>query len=148
MMNTLPPRLQEIVEEFALCSGQEKLEHLLYFAESLPSLPDWLKSRRGEFEQVHECMTPVFVYAHWENHRLTYYFEVPEDSPTVRGFAAFLAEGTKGATPETILGIPSEFYLETGLAQVLTMQRMNGLSAILGRMKRLAAGRLSDNAGL
>ncbi|UCG24473.1 MAG: SufE family protein [Chloroflexota bacterium] len=144
-MNTLPPRLQEIVEEFALCSGQEKLEHLLDFAENLPPLPDWLKSRREELEQVHECMTPVFVYAHMENGRLSYYFDVPENSPTVRGFAAFLAKGTEDVTPEALLGIPGDFYLATGLAQVLTMQRMNGLNAILAQMKRLAVDRLSKD---
>ena len=111
-MNTLPPRLQEIVEEFALCSNQEKLEHLLHFAEQLPPLPDWLKSHREELEMVHECMTPVFVYAHLENDQLDYYFEVPENSPTVRGFAALLAEGTRGATPETMLGIPADFFFD------------------------------------
>ena len=141
-MNTLPPRLREIVEEFALCSGREKLEHLLYFSDNLPPIPDWLESRSEEMQQVHECMTPVFVYAHWENGRLRFHFDVPENSPTVRGFAAFLAEGTSGATPESILSIPDDFHMETGLAQVLTMQRMNGFNAILARLKRLAADRL------
>ena len=145
-MNTLPPRLQEIVEEFALCVGQEKLEHLLYFAESLPPLPDWLASRREELEPVHECMTPVFVYAHWQNGQLSYYFDVPEDAPTVRGLASILAEGTTGATAEVVLSIPDDFYMATGLAQVLTMQRMNGMGAILTRMKRLAADRRQDDA--
>jgi len=141
-MSSLSPRLQEIVEEFALCVGQEKLEHLLFWAQSLPPLPDWLASRREELAQVHECMTPVFVYAHWQNGRLNYYFDVPEDSPTVRGFAAILAEGTWGVTPEVVLNIRGDFYLATGLAQVLTMQRLNGLNAILAQMKRLAADKL------
>lgn len=145
-MNTLPPRLQEIVEEFALCVDQEKLEHLLYFAEKLPPLPDWLASRRGEMEPVHECMTPIFVYAHRQRGHLNYYFDVPEDSPTVRGFAALLADGTSGVTPEAMLNIPADFYLATGLVQVLTMQRINGLNAILAHMKRLATDGLSNDA--
>ena len=141
-MNTLPERLREIVEEFALCVGQEKLEHLLYFSESLPPLPGWLAPRRHEMEQVHECLTPVFVYAQLQDGLLTYYFDVPADSPTVRGFAAFLAEGMKGSRPKAVLHIPDNFYLETGLNQVLSLQRLNGLSAILTRMKRLAAEQL------
>ena len=141
-MNTLPDRLHEIVEEFALCEGQEKLEHLLYFSETLPPLPAWLASKRDEMEQVHECMTPVFVSAQLQSGRLTFYFDVPADAPTVRGFAAFLADGLNGSGPEDILRIPDDFYLQTGLNQVLSLQRMNGLSAILARMKRLAAEQL------
>lgn len=146
-MNKLPERLQEIVEEFALCVGQEKLEHLLYFSESLPPLPDWLAAKQDQMEQVHECMTPLSVYARQENGRLTYFFDAPADAPTVRGFAAFMAEGINGSEPETVLRIPDDFYLETGLNQVLTMQRMNGLAGILARMKRLAAERLLSLEG-
>lgn len=143
-MDTLPERLEEIVEEFTFCVGQEKLEHLLYYSETLPPVPDWLESRRAEMEQVDECMTPVLVYAQHEDGRLTYYFDVPADSPTVRGFAALLAEGINGTTPEAVLRIPDAFYLDTGLNQVLSMQRLNGLSAILARMKRLATEKLPD----
>ncbi len=67
-----------------------------------------------------------------------FYFEVPRESPTVRGFAAMMSEGVNGATPEQILQIPSDFYKEMGLHQVLTQQRLNGISAILARMKQLA----------
>jgi cysteine desulfuration protein SufE len=141
-MDTMPERLREIVEEFALCVGQEKLEHLLYFSETLPPLPAWLAPARDEMEQVHECMTPVFVTAQQQDGRLTYYFDIPADSPTVSGFAAFLSEGVNGSTIEELLAIPDDFYLETGLNQVLSPQRLNGLSAILARMKRLAADQL------
>jgi cysteine desulfuration protein SufE len=141
-MNELPERLLEIVEEFALCEGQEKLEHLLYFSESLQPLPGWLAASQDQMEQVHECMTPLFVYARQEDGRLTYFFDAPADAPTVRGFAAFLAEGINGAEPKAVLRIPDDFYFATGLNQVLTMQRMNGLSGILARMKRLAAEQL------
>ncbi len=39
----LPARLQNIVEDFALCEGKEKLELLLQFSEQLPPLPRALK---------------------------------------------------------------------------------------------------------
>jgi cysteine desulfuration protein SufE len=134
----LPKRLQEIVDDFALCEGREKLDHLLYLSEQLRPLPDWLAATREQMEQVHECMTPVFVRAMNDGGRLTYYFDVPAESPTVRGFAAFLAEGTRGASPDEVLAIPGDFYLATGLQQVLSTRRLNGLGAILANMKRLA----------
>ena len=139
----LPPRLQEIVEDFQIIQGREKLEYLLEFAEGLPSLPDWLAARREEMSQVHECMTPVFIYADSEDGRMHYYLDVPPESPTVRGYAAILGEGTAGLSPREVLAIPDEFYLDMGLQNVLSGQRLSGLGAILRYIKRLAREHLN-----
>jgi cysteine desulfuration protein SufE len=69
---------------------------------------------------------------------MSFYFDVPQESPTVRGFAAVMAEGLDGATPEQVLAVPNDFFFAMGLDRVLTMQRLNGMSAILAYMKRLA----------
>lgn len=137
--NGVPPRLAEIVSNFQLCQGREKLEYLLEFAEALPELPAWLEERRDEMQPVAECMSPVAVFADSANGQINFYFEVPAESPTVRGFAAILQQGTEGLTAEEVLAIPTEFYLEMGLQSVLSSQRMNGMTAILAHMKRLAA---------
>jgi cysteine desulfuration protein SufE len=137
-MEPLPPRLNQIIEDFELSEGREKLELLLEFSESLPPLPDWLKGHPEQMDQVHECMTPVFIQAKLVEGKMVYYFDVPAESPTVRGFAALLGQGVEGATPQEILAIPNDFYSRMGLDQVLTQQRLNGISAILAYMKRLA----------
>ena len=137
----IPPRLEEIIEDFAVCQGQEKLEYLLEFAESLPPLPEGLSDERDNMEEVHECMTPVFVTGKPEaDGKMVYYFDAPPESPTVRGFATILMEGVNGAaTPAQIMAIPDDFYLKTGLQKVLTGQRMNGMGTFLRYMKRIAA---------
>lgn len=135
--NTLPARLAEIVEEFGLCEGQEKLELLLEYSEKMEPLPGWI-DHDADMEQVHECMTPVFVHAETNNGRMHFYFDVPPESPTVRGYAAILGEGLRGASPQEILNIPNNFYQQMGLHRVLTSQRMNGMVAILAYLKRLA----------
>lgn len=137
--NPMPKRLQEIVEEFEYCEGREKIELLLAYAERLPELPDWLRDEHDTMDQVEECMTPVFVKASLEDGGMAFYFDVPQESPTVRGFAAVMAEGLGGATPSQVLAIPNDFFYTMGLERVLTMQRLNGMSAILAYMKRLAA---------
>ncbi|HCE17766.1 MAG TPA: cysteine desulfuration protein SufE [Anaerolinea thermolimosa] len=134
----LPARLAEIVEDFRLCEGREKLELLLQYAESLPPLPGWLQGREMEMEAVPECMTPVAVAAEIHDGRMRFHFKVPEESPTVRGFAAIIAGGLEGASPEEVLNLPADFYLAMGLQEVLTSQRMNGMSAIVAHIKRLA----------
>ncbi len=140
MNKKLPPRLQEIVDEFEMLQGREKLEYLLELAESLPPLPERLAPARDANEGlVHECMTPVFIYAEAENGHIHYHFDVPPESPTVRGYAAIMQEGTAGLHPEEILAIPDEFYLNMGLSEVLSGQRLNGLGAILAYVKKLAS---------
>jgi cysteine desulfuration protein SufE len=138
-MSDLPATLEEIVEDFSLLVGQEKLEYLLEFCESLRPLPDWLKNKRDSMDQVHECMTPVFVYAEKrDNDGFVYHFDIPPESPTVRGYASILQHGLEGASAEEIQAVPNEFYLGMGLQDVISGQRLNGMSAMLSHMKKLA----------
>jgi cysteine desulfuration protein SufE len=94
----IPPRLAEIVAEFRTAGREEKLELLLEFSEQLPPLPPDLKDHQG-MEQVHECMSPVFVVAQREGERIVYHIDVPPEAPTIRGFAAILRTGLEGFHP-------------------------------------------------
>jgi cysteine desulfuration protein SufE len=138
----IPPRLEEIIEDFELCEGREKIELLLQFSENMPPLPERLRGSHDDMEQVQECMTPVFVNAEFEDGRMHFYFDVPPESPTVRGFAAILAEGLNGLTPAEILHVPGNVTARLGLESFLTPQRMNGFAATLAHLKRLAAQHL------
>lgn len=136
--STLPTRLQAIVEEFEFAEGREKLDLLLDYAGSLPPLPDWLAGQRDSMDQVHECMSPVFIFAEQRDGRMHFYFDVPPEAPTVRGYAALMAEGLNGTTPDEIMAVPGDFFNAMGLQEVITFQRIKGISAILAHMKRLA----------
>ncbi len=137
-MVELPPRLQEIISDFAVLEGQEKLEYLMELSEKLPPLPEWLQAQRDSMEIVHECMTTVFVHVAREGSGLNFYLDVPHESPTVRGYATILQEGLSGSTLEQVMAVPTEFYLQMGLQHVLSGQRLTGIGAILAHMKRLA----------
>jgi len=139
--NAILPRMQEIIDDFSWAEGQEKLELLLEFSEQMPPLPDWL-NKETNMDQVHECMTPVFIHAENDNGSMHFYFDVPPESPTVRGYAAILGQGLDGATPEQVIALPGNFYMEMGLHKVLTTQRLNGIGAILAYIRRLAAKEL------
>jgi cysteine desulfuration protein SufE len=140
----IPARLGEIIEDFQICEGREKLELLLEFSEKMPALPEWLEGQHDQMDKVEECMTPVFVHAEQQDNRMSFYFDVPPESPTIRGYAALLSEGLAGATPEEILQVPGDFYREMGLHQVLTNQRLQGISAILAHMKQLAVKQIDE----
>jgi cysteine desulfuration protein SufE len=130
--------LAKIIDDFRWLEGREKLELLLQFSERMSPLPDWLIKSHEKMDEVPECMTPVYVYAETRNNKMSFLFDVPPQSPTVRGFAVILGEGLNGATPEQVLKLPADFYKEMGLEKVLTYQRLNGMSAILAHMKQVA----------
>lgn len=138
IINGLPVKLHEIVEEFRWAEGRDKLELLLDFSAEMPPLPDWLAEKHDSMDQVHECMSPVFVHGELVDGRLQWYFDVPPEAPTVRGYAALMAAGLNGATPDEVLSVPADFWQVMGLQDVVTYQRIRGISAILAHMKRLA----------
>jgi cysteine desulfuration protein SufE len=135
---TMPARLVEIIEDFELSEGREKIEMLVDYSEQMTPLPDQIAQNRSTMEEVPECMTPVFVAAETVVGGMHFYFDIPPESPTVRGFASILSQGLDGATPDQVLAVPTDFFYRMGLEQVLTMQRLKGFSSILAHMKRLA----------
>jgi len=141
---SVPPRLAEIVEEFAVADRNEKLELLLEYSDAMPPLPAGLAEQREGFEQIHECMTPVFVHAETLGGQMHFYFDIPPESPTVRGYAAILGQGLDGATPAEVLALPGDFYEDMGLQSVLSPQRLNGIVAILRYVKGLARRALAN----
>jgi len=131
----LPPRLAEIVEDFAAVEGRDKLELLLELSDELPPLPDDVEA--ADMEQVPECQTPLFltVDARDDAH-VRLHFQAPPEAPTTRGFAAILHTGLDGESRETVLGVPDDFSSALGLAEIVSPLRLRGLSAMLTRIKR------------
>src|ERR1700690_4335118 len=141
---SIPSKLQEIVGDFAAMNREEKVETLIAYAESLPPLPDWLLEQRTIMDSVPECMTPVNVFGEKKDGKLTFHFDIPPQSPTVRGLAAILANGLNGSTAEDVLSVPAEFFLEMDLQSVLTLQRLNGMSGMLAHMKQIAVRMMKE----
>ena len=135
----LPASLQEIVDDFATMSREEKLETLLAYAEGFPEFPERLRPQFDAMEDVPECMTPVRLLAERQDDGgLIYHFDIPPQSPTVRGLASLLANGLNGCQPEQILAVPADFYLPMKLEEAITQQRITGFVGVLAHMKHIA----------
>lgn len=134
-----PAALQEIVELFQETPAQDRLELLLDYAMRMPDIPEELQPIRDQMEPVPECQSPVYLFARIDDGRVHYDIDVPREAPTVRGFAGILYDGLNDATPEAIAATPNDLYERLGLHQVLSPQRVRGLSALLWRMKRRAS---------
>lgn len=131
-----PAGLQAIIDEFQMADPRERLEYLLEYSTDLPDLPERLHDKRDSMEQVHECQSPVFLHTELHDGRVHFFFDVPRESPTVRGYAAILAAGLNGTTPEEVLKTPDDVYILLGLHEAITPQRLRGLHALMGYMKR------------
>lgn len=142
---SLPSKLQEIVDDFASMTREEKLETLIAYAESFPPLPDWLKEKRDSMEPVPECMTPVFLFAEKQSDgSIRFYLDIPPQSPTVRGLASILFNGLNGSMPEEIISVPGDFYLPMNLQEAVSQQRLNGFTGVLAHMKQEAVKLLQN----
>ncbi len=109
---------------------------MLEYSQDLPDLPDHLAEKRDQLEQVHECQTPVFLFTEMADKAIHFHLDIPQESPTVRGYAAILADGFDGATPEAVLNSPDDVYNLLGLNEAITPQRLRGLHALMIYMKR------------
>jgi cysteine desulfuration protein SufE len=146
-MSNLPSKLQEIVDDFASMSREEKIETLVAYSESLPPLPERLQAERADMDSVPECMTPVFLYGEKRSDGgMTFYFDIPPQSPTVRGLAAILASGLDGAQPEEVLSVPADFLLPMNLQEAISQQRINGFTGVLAHMKQAALKQLESRS--
>jgi cysteine desulfuration protein SufE len=141
----LPSNLQEIVDDFAGMTREEKLETLIGYAEAFPPLPERFREARSKMEAVPECMTPVFLIAEkQQNDSIVFHVDIPPQSPTVRGLASILMQGLNGSSLEEILSVPADFYLPMKLDEAVSQQRLNGFVGVLAHMKQSAVKAASE----
>ncbi len=134
---SLPEKLQTIVTEFKSAPKPLRLQMLLEYSKKVPPLPPHLAENSEGLERVHECQTPFFLATEYpDDNHVIFHFDAPPEAPTTRGFAGILSAGLNNASPQEILAVPSDFYTEMGLDEVISPLRLRGMSGIIGRIKR------------
>lgn len=136
---TAAQNLQRLVDMFASAPKEVRLQALLDYSRRLPDLPIRFTEHPELLEKVPECQTPFALVVEGEDGAVRLYFQVPAESPTVRGFAGILHDALDGAPPSEILAVPDDFYQRMGLQEVISGQRLRGMGAILYRLKRRVA---------
>ncbi len=132
----LMSKIEEIIDAFQQADYQETLAMLLDYSESLPPLPEkYIEQRDAGFNRVPECETPVFVWIELKDGLVHIDADVPEESPTVRGFVGLLVDSFNGVTPAEVVSAPQNLVHDLGLDQKLGTRRMFGLSAVYNRIK-------------
>jgi cysteine desulfuration protein SufE len=147
----MPTALDTIVSDLKGSDRQERIDLLLDFAKSLPSLPERLVAHKDASHRVEECQSPVYLFVELDNGKVSLFADAPIEAPTVRGFVSLLLEGLNGSTVEEILQVPADLVDRCGLGEILGMLRVRGLSGVLRRLKaevtRTAIDKATSAAG-
>lgn len=132
--------LDRLVRRFGAADKQTRLELLLDYSKRLPPLPERFHAARDQgLNKVPECQSPVFLFLEREGEGVRLHADAPREAPTVRGFVSLLAKGLEGAPAAEVIGLPLDLLDRLGLAEALGMTRTHGLTAMLGRIRRMAA---------
>jgi cysteine desulfuration protein SufE len=144
---SLPPRLAEIVDDFASLPPRDRLEMLLEFSQSLPALPERYAAHPERLEPVPECQSPLFVAAEVDEGRtVQLYVDAPAESPTTRGFAGIFQAGLSGLTADEVLAVPDDVTSRLSLSEVVSPLRLRGAAALLGRVQRQVRDQVAARA--
>jgi cysteine desulfuration protein SufE len=127
--------LETILNELTEADRQERIDLMLDFAKSLPPLPERLATHKDAAHRVEECQSPVYLFVEMNGSRIALHADAPIEAPTVRGFVAILLAGLNGATVEEVLQVPGDLVDRSGLAEILGMLRVRGLTGVLRRLK-------------
>ncbi|HVV32624.1 MAG TPA: SufE family protein [Vitreimonas sp.] len=138
-MAELERTLADIEEEFALLPDwEERIAFLLDQAKTLEPLSD---AERNDATRVRGCASKVWLVNErrpGEPDKL--FFRGDSDAHIVRGEIALLLRIFSGRTPQEILSVdPRALFDRLGLKEALTMQRSNGLFAMMDRIRLAAA---------
>ena len=141
-MSSLAQTLAEIENEFALLPDwEERISYLLDLARELTPLSS---AELNEATRVRGCASNVWLVS--EGHQDApgkLFFRGDSDAHIVRGEIALLLRLFSGRTPEEILSVdPHAVFDRLGLKEALTLQRSNGLFAMMNRIQLAARAAL------
>lgn len=143
----IPDNLAELIADFQELGESDRLQLLLELSDELPPLPERYADHPELLEPVPECQSPLFLTVEVApDETVSLFFSAPPEAPTTRGFANILHTGLDGLPAAEILAVPDTFPEKLGLTQAVSMLRMRGMHAMLGRVKRQITEKLSSDS--
>ncbi len=134
---TNPPSVTSLITDFNELGVQDRLSLLLEYSDNLPSLPARYLDHPDLLERVEECQSPIYLFVEVNEDDVVHlFFSAPAEAPTTRGFASVLHEALNGLPAKVVLEVDNNFPDEMGLTVAVSPLRMNGMRAMLARIKR------------
>lgn len=129
-------QVRAVVEDFQAVEGNDRIQMLLEYSDSLPELDPRFGENPELLERVEECQSPVFIAVEGDSSRVVLHFSAPREAPTTRGFASALNSALNGLSATELLSVSDDFPTELGLDQLISPLRVRGMRGMLSRIKR------------
>ena len=140
---TTPAHIQELIDDFEFMDDwEERYMHVIDLGKDLKALtPD----EHNDDTRVKGCVSQVWLVKDQDpeaSDRL--FYRGDSDAHIVKGLVAITIHIFSGQSAETILEINIEDIMDRlGLSEHLSLQRSNGLKAMIGRIQQDAKAQLS-----
>lgn len=127
-------RTDQIKSRFLRFSDwEDRYKELIQIGKDLAPYPD---DKRDEKYKVKGCQSQVWLFPEFKNGRV--YFQADSDAVLVKGIVGLLVSVYNDATPEEILSVKPDFLKEVGITEHLSMNRSNGLAAMMKQIQMYA----------
>lgn len=131
---TINETQDEIIEEFSLFDNRN--DQYAYIIELGKKLTELEEEYRTEQNIVKGCQSKVWLQPGFSDGKVQ--FRADSDSTLVKGLVGLLVRVLSERTPEEINTAELYFVDKIGLREMLSMNRSNGLSAMIKQMRLYA----------
>ena len=130
----LPENIQDLIDDFAfLDDWEERYMHVIDMGKQMPPLSP---EERNDVTRVKGCVSQVWLVSKFDPNTGYLSFRGESDAHIVKGLVAIVLTLFSDRTPKDILAIDAEPILaQLGLSEHLSIQRSNGLRAMIDRIK-------------
>jgi cysteine desulfuration protein SufE len=127
-------RVSQIKKHFLTFSDwEDRYRELIHLGRDLAPYPE---EKREEKYKVKGCQSQVWLFPEFKNGRV--YFYADSDAILVKGIIGLLVKVYSDATPDEILSTKPDFLKEVGITEHLSMNRSNGLAAMMKQIQMYA----------
>lgn len=127
-------RTSQVKERFLQFKDwEDRYKELINLGKQLPLYPE---DKREEKFKVKGCQSQVWLCPEFKEGRI--YFHADSDAVLVKGIVGVLVSVYSDATPDEILSTSPDFLKEVGITEHLSMNRSNGLAAMMKQIQMYA----------
>jgi cysteine desulfuration protein SufE len=127
-------KISQVVARFdAHRDWEDKYRELIKIGKSLSPMSE--QAKESKFE-IKGCQSKVWLKPNLKNGRINLIAD--SDAILVKGIIGLLIEVYSDSTPEEILATPPEFLQRIGITEHLSMNRSNGLAAMVKQIQMYA----------
>jgi cysteine desulfuration protein SufE len=127
-------RINQVKDRFLQYKDwEDRYKELIKIGRDLSLYPE---EKKDEKYKVKGCQSQVWLYPEFKDGRV--YFSADSDAVLVKGIVGLLVSVYSDATPEEILTTKPDFLKDVGITEHLSMNRSNGLAAMMKQMQMYA----------